>query len=80
MKVIFAKQLKQLQTKPRKICGFNGIWTYDLRDTGALRPVLSISELLFLSQTEWKEVNFCEARCEHSELIYAYTFHLTVTE
>ena len=37
------KQLKQFQRKPRKkeIWSFNGIWTHDLRNTGAMLCQLS---------------------------------------
>ena len=39
------KKLKQLQIKSRRN-GFNGIWTHDLRDTGAMLYQLSYEALL----------------------------------
>ena len=66
VKVIFtvAKQLLKAVVKKakKKIWGFNGIWTYDFRDTGAMLYQLSYEALLETGQEQvqlipviWKE-------------------------
>ena len=50
MNLAVVKQLNQLQKKPEKFWGSNGIQTHDLRDTGAMLYQLSHEVLLKAGQ------------------------------
>ena len=50
MNLAVVKQLNQLQKKPEKFWGSNGIQTHDLRDTGAMLYQLSHEVLLEAGQ------------------------------